>query len=181
MDHLLTFAQLSIVLAGFASVFIAFRDKELSSWNQHIFVGLIGHAVTAFLFCMIPFVINVFTEDLALIWAICSFLLGGANLTGICYIIATDRKSSLRLLIYSSITALGSVAILFLNAFNIFFHQAEAAYLVGLIWHLTQGVLIFAILTVQTQKFANDVRNEITPKESVSKNETIRTEKDSQA
>jgi len=75
MDYLLTFVELSLGLAGVAALIAVFRDHKKRKWRRFQFLGLIMHAMIAFVFSLLPFLVNAFTKDLEKTWAICSGVL----------------------------------------------------------------------------------------------------------
>jgi len=64
MDYLLTFVELSLGLAGVAALIAVFRDHKKRKWRRFQFLGLIMHAMIAFVFSLLPFLVNAFTKDL---------------------------------------------------------------------------------------------------------------------
>lgn len=147
----MTFAELSLGLAGVAALIAAFRDHTSNDWNKMQFTGLIGHSTFSFLFSLLPFMINAFTKDPHETWKICSYLLSLQIFSQVILVPVLDRRSSwilkFELLLFGLICSL----VLLLNGLGIYFKNEIEAYYVGILFHLVQGALIFFIFILGSQ------------------------------
>ena len=143
MDYLLTFAELSLGLAGVAALVAVFRDHKSESWNRPMFLGLISHAVFSFIFSLIPFIVNAFTKNPEQTWAICSAILSIQIISQIIMVGIVDRTSPIFAKLELAIVGIPCSVILVLNALDIYFGRSIDAYYIGILFHLLQGTLIF--------------------------------------
>ena len=152
MDILLTFAELAVAIGGFAAVIIVFKDRENKPWNRHLFSGLISHVVIAMLSTFTPLILNAFHLEQKVIWGVSSLVLGIWTIIHATSIFLFDKKSTRWLIAYALITGLFCGCLVTLNGFGIYFDRTLDAYLVGIIWHLLQAMLIFAFIMLQSEK-----------------------------
>ena len=140
-DQLLTFAEISIALAGFAGIIATFQFKK----EEHISRGRVldlSMIVNISLLCafmsVFPLALLNFGITERAVWAFCSSVAGILWLGVILFILrnmnADNVAKPLRILfaflfIYSSSTAV----ILFLNAFGIIFNQEFGPYFAAFI------------------------------------------------
>ena len=67
-------------------------------------------------------------------------------------IIIIDKVSDKLVLSYTFISGLFCGTIVTLNGIGIYFDKTLVAYLVGIIWHLFQGILAFSIIMLKSDK-----------------------------
>jgi hypothetical protein len=151
MDHLLTFAELSLGLAGVAALIAAFRDHTSHEWNKMQFMGLIGHSTLAFFFSLFPFFVNAFTKDPTRTWMICSFIFSFQIFSQVVFVPILDQKSSWVLKSELMIFGLLCSIALLLNGSGIYFNHSIEAYYLGILFHLIQGAFIFFIFILGSQ------------------------------
>jgi hypothetical protein len=144
MDILLTFAEVSIAVAGFAAVVISFVDKTDKTWNKHMFQGLIGHSMMAFLFSCLPFLLLPFFEDEGIAWRITSSILGSITFLQIILIQIVDKQSPKILRLSLLIHGLPMIFLQVLNITESFFQSNYGPVALGVFWHLAQAGVIFS-------------------------------------
>src|SRR5436190_18661066 len=107
MEFLTLFAEVSIAILAFTSIVAQFISQNDSNWNKHIFMGMVGHCIMAFVFSCLPFLMKPFVADEKLIWLICCWAIGLVTfLQGIGAMIGDDvsaTKTKLLMLVISSI------------------------------------------------------------------------------
>lgn len=135
-DQLLTFAEISVALAGFAGIIATFQFKQQKRISRGQVLDL-SMIVNISLLCafmsVFPLALLNFGFAERMVWAFCSALGGFLWLAFIIFIIqnmgTNTVSTSLRILfaflfVYSTATSV----ILFLNAFGIIFHQEFAPF-----------------------------------------------------
>ncbi len=143
MDFLISFAELSLALAGIATLLMLLVDRRSHKWNEFQFTGLLAHCMIAFLFCVIPFLVNAFTADVGLISTICSAILGAQIVGQAVMVQIVDKKSTATLKLELLVLGFAAATVLSMNAGGIFFLRTLEAYYVGIIFHLVQASIIF--------------------------------------
>ena len=152
IEILLTLAEIAVATGGFAAVIIVFKDRKDKPWNKFMFSGLIGHVVIAMTASFVPFILMAFELPSEQVWSICSLLLGIWTLIQVFLIIIIDKVSDKLVLSYTFISGLFCGTIVTLNGIGIYFDKTLVAYLVGIIWHLFQGILAFSIIMLKSDK-----------------------------
>jgi len=150
MDYLLTFVELSLGLAGVAALIAVFRDHKKRKWRRFQFLGLIMHAMIAFVFSLLPFLVNAFTKDLEITWAICSGVLSVQIISQITMVFIADKDSTFIVKLELFLFGLFTAIILILNALGIYYEKSIDAYYIGVLFHLLQGVLIFVLFILES-------------------------------
>jgi hypothetical protein len=82
-DALLSLAELAVAITGFAAIVIVFRRRESGRWERlgaNSFNGMLFHAMTALVFCLLPVALEALEIDPPTIWRVSSGLLGGVLL-----------------------------------------------------------------------------------------------------
>jgi hypothetical protein len=135
-DQLLTFAEISIALAGFAGIIATFQfrqDKYLSRGRVLDLSMIVNISLLCAFFSVLPLSLLNFGFEEEAVWAFCSAIAGCIWLLGVVFVLRnmTTRKvhPQLRLLfIFLFVYSLVTAVILFLNALGIFFHRQFAPY-----------------------------------------------------
>lgn len=150
MDILQTFAEISITVAGFAAVVVAFRNRNHEKWNLYQFQGMIGHAAFAFVFSCLPFLLTpFFSEEIMLLT--CSALIGVFTLFQGIIATIVDKKSGI--LIKAELVA-GTLFVSYMQYINImeyYFQLNIGPYLIGIFWHIFQSIIIFTFFMMNPE------------------------------
>jgi len=134
VDQLLTIAEISVALAGFAGIVATFqfRQSDRVTHGQAISLSMIVNiSLVGAFFAAFPIgLINSGVEE-ALVWSISSFLMGLNQFTFAAYLYRNSALSSLKALVrnlyvlfYVVSTLIGLS--LFMNAFGLIFNQVFA-------------------------------------------------------
>jgi len=148
LDTLFNVAEIAVAIAGFAAIVVIFRRRDEGTWEAYDgdrFNGMIMHALVALAFCFLPSVLAVFVDEPATLWAIASGLLSLwtlGHVIGVLRFATTGRAGRIGLTL-----GLAVAVVLALNALGVGFHRAFAPYLLGVLWHVFQAAILFAMLT----------------------------------
>jgi len=146
MEIFSIFAQSSIAIIAFTSIVAQFKRKSDPDWNPFLFMGMVTHSFFAFFGSILPFFIEAFTEDRALIWTICGWTMGSITFFHALLVMFHDQSSKpiLKAIMMSFSTLVTVVQVL--NIFEIGWTTNHGAYAVILFWHIYQSLFIFALL-----------------------------------
>ncbi len=152
---LLTLAQLSLVLAGFTGVVVAFRQRGLETWPEHEqvrFRYMLELAAYSILFELLPFLLHHLGLAETTAWAVCSALLALWFVTRIVQTLRIDPEVRRRLdrfwfLLYqwgSALFALLAAG----NALALAGPPGLGLYLAGLGWMLFYSASLYVRLVL---------------------------------
>lgn len=138
-DQLLTFAELSIALAGFAGIIATFQFKQEDHVSRGRVLGLsmiVNISLLGAFFSVFPLALMNFGLAEKEVWAYSSGLAGIVWFAVIIFIGQNLRKYRVRkhIRVFFSVLFFMSLAasvISFLNAFGVIFHQIYAPYFAG--------------------------------------------------
>lgn len=146
-DLLFSLAELSVGLAGFSAIVVLFRRRESGKWrvgDADRFRGMVLHAMSAALFCIVPAWIAVFVSEPARIWTIASGLLGADLAFQSSYVLrlpSTEARDRIVVAMGYAFAALQA-----LNAFGVGFAREFGPYLAGVLWHVFSAGFLFVYL-----------------------------------
>ena len=154
-DILLTLAQISLGLAGFTGIVVAFRQRGVGSWpefEQVRFKYMLELAVYSILFELLPFLVFNLGVNERLTWAICSGLLALWLIWRVVQTVRIAAPVKIRLNKYwfrvyqwgSGITAVT----LCVNMFSALGPPQLGLYLVGLGWMLFYSASLYVRLVL---------------------------------
>jgi hypothetical protein len=141
---LLTIAQISVALAGFASVVIALRGSGPQAWTPQDRFGLgnvLAASVGTLLGSLLPFPLAYFGWSNEIVWGVTNATFGAIVLSAVSFLaisVKTGRTPPRTPLVFWSFVGSGCLiaAMLLLSAFDLWFPRGPAILLVGLIWTL---------------------------------------------
>ncbi len=149
LETLLAVAEISVALAGFSAVVVLFKRQPSGKWraaDAARFQGMIIHAMIAVLFCIIPFIIRVFTPSPAVVWSVSSGVLGlwtATHVTVIMRLFTTRTRDRLALSLGFAFAGLQ-----FFNVVGVGFDHEFPPFLAGVLWHLLQAGFLFVWLVL---------------------------------
>lgn len=139
---LLTIAEISVALAGFASIVVAIRGANPSAWSSQDRFGLgnvFAASVAALLGSLLPFPLHYLTQSADTLWLLSNAAFGAMVLAYLTFLMirqwgAPPRVPSL----FWSFVGFGYLLgiALMLAGFGILLPSGPAVLLVGLIWAL---------------------------------------------
>jgi hypothetical protein len=147
-SSLFTLAEIAIGMAGFSAIVVMFKRRDSGQWHSadaDQFNGMVLHAMAAAFFCVLPAIIEVFTDDPARIWLVGSAILGVqiiAHTAGILGLASTTRATR-------TVVVVGASAAVILQALNVFgvgFSREFQPYLAGVMWHMLHAGGLFVML-----------------------------------
>ena len=157
VDHLLTIAEISVAIAGFAGIIATFQFQQI----EHVSRGrvlavwmIVNISLCMAFFSVLPFaLINLGLEEW-LVWSISSTLIGICSVVGSPFIIrnmSLQRETlPLRILFRSlPVVQMALVVVNFLNAFGILFDHEAGPFLVIIIFSLSIVCYNFSRLLVR--------------------------------
>ncbi len=141
---LLTIAQISVALAGFASVVIALRGSGPQSWTPQDRFGLanvLAASVGTLLGSLMPFPLAYFGWSNEIVWGVTNGTFGALVLAAVSFLassVTTGWAPPRTPLVFWSFVGSGFfiAAMLLLSALDLWFPRGAAILLVGLIWAL---------------------------------------------
>lgn len=151
MEIFQTLAEVSIGILGFTAIVIMFKSQH-SKWNHEMFSGMIAHGIQAFLYSVLPFILLEYHCSQAITWIICCAVLGTATFLQGTSVAIFDRSSKFitRLIMIATSTAVA--ALQFLNIFGILSQQEKGPYIIGIVWHVFQALVIFSMIVTKKQE-----------------------------
>lgn len=155
MDVLLTLAEVAITMAGFSAIVVFFRRREEHIWFEKDvgrFHGMVLHTILASLFCLLPFVFREFMSD-AQTWAVSSLLL--ALVTASQVIGALHHEGASHIVVKTQLLVSGGLVV-FLQLYNFYLGGQPwglGLYLIGVLWHVFQGAMLFVMLILITDEY----------------------------
>ena len=148
MEIFQTLAEVSIGILGFTAIVIMFKTQH-SKWNHDMFSGMIAHGIQAFLYSVLPFILIEYHCSQSTTWVICCAVLGTFTFLQGLSVATLDRSSRfisrLLMVVISSIVS----ALQFLNIFGILSQQEKGPYVIGIVWHVCQALIIFSMIVTK--------------------------------
>lgn len=148
MEIFQTFAEVSIGILGFTAIVIMFKSNH-SKWNHDMFSGMIAHGIQAFLYSVLPFILLEYHCKETTTWIVCCAVLGSATFLQATSVALFDRNSGLIPRIIMVILSTVVSMIQFFNIFGIWTNQEKGPYLVGIVWHIMQALIIFSMIVTK--------------------------------
>jgi hypothetical protein len=151
-DTLAIMAEVSVALAGFASIVVLFKRQSSGRWHPddaNRFVGMVIHALLAVFFSLLPLVLATFAVQASTNWGVSSALLGFATLLQTLVSSSVEAKQGHNLRVTS--TALcGLAVVLFqvLNATGVVWSRVPGPYVAGVGVHLSESLYLFVHLVM---------------------------------
>ncbi len=146
-DTLLSLAEISVALAGFAAIIVVLKRGNSGKWNAASadqFHGMVIHAVCAVIFCLLPMLVDVVVQDVVTTLHICAGLLGAQiifHCLGVMLMSTTKIDGRILLTIGMFIGAAQFLV------FTDWGSQREfVIYTAGIIWHIFQAGFLFVML-----------------------------------
>lgn len=146
-DTLLSLAEVSVALAGFAAIIVVLRRGNEGKWTEASadqFHGMVMHALCAFVFCLVPMLVDLVVQDVVTTFHICAALLGTQIILhsiGVMFMSTTELVGRLLLSLGLVIGALQ------FTVFTDWGAQREfVVYTGGIIWHVMQAGVLFVLL-----------------------------------
>jgi hypothetical protein len=135
-DQLLTFAEISVALAGFAGIIATFQFREQRRLTRGRVLDLsmiVNISLLSAFFSVFPLALLVFGFEEKTVWAICSGIAGAIWISVLIFVVqnmSTQSVSSRLQLFFAFIIlySLATAVILFMNALGIIFDQHFAPY-----------------------------------------------------
>lgn len=152
MEIFQTLAEVSIGILGFTAIVIMFKSQN-SKWNHDMFSGMIAHGIQAFIYSVLPFILIEYHCTLSTTWTVCSAVLGTFTFFQGISVAVLDRSSKLNTRLIMVITSTTVSVLQYLNIFGIWTQQEKGPYIVGIVWHVLQALIIFSmIVTKKTEE-----------------------------
>lgn len=154
-DVLVSIAEVSVVLAGFAGISVILSRRQIDQWSYTEaarMTCMIEASLTAAFFAILPIVIVNFGANDAVAWASSSVVLAVITLYHMILnarrmrrAYALDPEDRLPISFRASIAFVSAVivVILTLNTFGVVFQHSAGPYYAGLLFHLTYAGLMF--------------------------------------
>ena len=141
---LLTIAQISVALAGFASVVIALRGSGPQAWTPQDRFGLanvLAASIGTLIGSLMPFPLAYFGWSTEIVWGVTNATFGALVLVAVSFLSTTVTAGwapPRTPRVFWSFVGSGFfiAAMLLLSAFDLWFPRGAAILLVGLIWAL---------------------------------------------
>lgn len=145
VEHLITVAEISVALAGFAGIIATFqlwqiehvsRGRVLALWMV-VNISLRMAFISGF-----PLVLLGFGVDGGVVWAICSALLAIGSITESPFIIRNmnlQRENYSTRILFGSLMAVGAILVVIniLNALGVVFHNEFGPFFALILFHLS--------------------------------------------
>jgi hypothetical protein len=155
---LLTIAQISVALAGFASVVIALRGSGPQAWTAQDRFGLanvLAASVATLLGSLLPFPLAYLGWSNAIVWGIANATFGTLVLAAVSFlarVVSSRRLPPRTPHVFWTFVGSGFVmaAMLLLSALDLLLPRGPAILLVGLIWALLAAFAQLATFVLVT-------------------------------
>lgn len=151
MEIFQSFAELSIGILGFTAIVIMFKSQQ-KGWNKHIFDGMVGHCFQAFLYSILPFILDAFHATQVTNWTVCSIVLGLVTLINGIIVVFVDKTSGKLLKGLMFLSCLILALLQLANITGIWGPPDKGTYIIGITWHLFQAMLIFTMIVTKKQE-----------------------------
>ena len=138
-----------MALAGFSAIVVLFKRRESGKWlatDADRFQGMVVHAMYAAAFCLLPWVVRLFSTQPPIVWSIASGLLGAQLVCHVTIILRLPTSSVRARLIASA--GFVVAALQFANALGVGFAHELRPYVVGILWHMFHAGMLFVMLVL---------------------------------
>ena len=154
-EVLTVIAEISIALAGFSGIVVAFRQRGIEAWPPHELIRLrfmLGIACVTLLFSLLPFVPHHLGARTSATWELSSVVFS-AGLFGVSFVAYVGTKAYLNRLsrawFFTYLTgSIASALGLLCNGLGVFGAAYPGVYLVGLGWLLFFSTTLFVRLVL---------------------------------
>ena len=146
-DLLLGLAEVAIALAGFAAIVVVLKRRESGAWaraDADPFHGMIMHAVCAVGFCLLPFLVDVYVQDMVTTLHGLAGILGVqliAHSIGVMRMPTTARWGRIAM---TSGILVGLTQGLVFTGWGV--HRELQIYAAGIVWHIVRAGVLFVML-----------------------------------
>jgi hypothetical protein len=156
IDTLLSLAELSVAITGFAAILVVFRRRENGRWERigaNSFNGMLFHSMAALAFCLLPTALASLQLSSAAVWRIASGGLGAllaAHAPLVALFLARGRTGRARGAVLA--LELPQAAALLAIAAGAFPERAAGLFVTALCLQIAQAAgLFFAIAMVRRE------------------------------
>jgi hypothetical protein len=167
---LYTLAEVSVSLAGFSGVVVAFRLRGIQGWSPtelRVLWLLIGDSFLILLFSLLPIPLALANWSQDALWGFCNALLGLSFIVIDLFVFRAERRDRAKrqhitvpvispILYALMIAAVGMGIALLLSALNLIVPRGQAVYVLGLMFSLAFAALEFMFfLALMSQQSDN--------------------------
>jgi|SRR5688500_945919 len=148
MEIFQTLAEVSIGILGFTAIVIMFKSPN-SKWNHDMFSGMIAHGIQAFIYSVLPFILIEYHCSPSTTWTVCCTILGTITFLQGISVAIFDKSSKFIIRLVMVTTSTLVAALQFLNIFGLVSQQEKGPYIIGIVWHVLQALIIFSMIVTR--------------------------------
>lgn len=148
MEIFQTLAEVAIGILGFTAIVIMFKTQH-SKWNHDMFSGMIAHGIQAFLYSVLPFILVEYHCSQSTTWVVCCAVLGTLTFLQGISVATLDKNSKFISRLLMVVTSTVVATLQFLNIFGILSQQEKGPYIIGIVWHVFQALIIFSMIVTK--------------------------------